>query len=110
MKRGDVYIANLNPSRGSEQAGIRPAIVVQRNQLAHFTRTIVIVPLTSNLRRTRIPGTVLIPAGEEGLTEDSVALCYQVAVIDQQRLIWQIGTLSPQYLTSQASAIVYLEA
>ena len=72
--RGDIYLADLNPSRGSEQAGIRPVIIVQRDNLERFTRTVVVVPVTSNTRRARIPGTVLIRAGEGGLAQDSVAI------------------------------------
>ncbi len=63
--RGDIYLADLNPSRGSEQAGIRPVIIVQRNNLNRFTHTIIVIPLTTNIRRANIPGTVLIPRVEE---------------------------------------------
>ena len=48
---GDIYLADLNPSRGSEQAGIRPVIIVQRDTLDRFTTTVVVIPVTSNLRR-----------------------------------------------------------
>jgi mRNA interferase MazF len=77
MKRGDVFLADLNPTRGSEQAGVRPVVLVQRNSIGRFTKTILVVPITSNLRRAQIPGTVSIPSGEGGLSQDSVALCYQ---------------------------------
>jgi mRNA interferase MazF len=76
MSRGDIYLADLNPSRGSEQAGIRPVVIVQREAIDRFTQTVVIVPLTSNLRRLDIPGTFSIPAAEGELTQESVALCY----------------------------------
>jgi mRNA interferase MazF len=105
--RGDVYLADLNPSRGSEQAGIRPVIIVQRDPLERFTTTVVVIPLTSNLRRARIPGTVVIPAGEGGLTQESVALCYQIVVIDRQRLIRKLGTLSASYLLRLKQALEY---
>ncbi len=105
--RGDIYLADLNPSRGSEQAGIRPVIIVQRNNLERFTRTVVVVPLTSNTRRARIPGTVLIRAGEGGLAQDSVALCYQIVVIDRQRLQRHLGTLSPSYILTLKEALKY---
>jgi mRNA interferase MazF len=105
--RGDVYLADLNPSRGSEQAGVRPVIVVQRDKLVRFTTTVVVVPLTSNLRRGTIPGTVVIPAGEGGLMQDSVALCYQIVVIDRQRLIRRLGSLSASYLLMLKVAIEY---
>lgn len=84
--RGDIYLADLNPSRGSEQAGIRPVIIVQHNNIDRFTSTVVVIPLTSNLRRTQIPRTMVIPAGQGGLNQESVALCYQIVVIDRQRL------------------------
>ena len=105
--RGDIYLADLNPSRGSEQAGIRPVILVQRQNLDRFTRTIVVIPVTTNLRRAQIPGTVLIAAGEGGLSQESVALCYQIVVIDRQRLQRQLGTLSTVYLQRLGEAIRY---
>ncbi|WP_322693909.1 type II toxin-antitoxin system PemK/MazF family toxin [Nostoc sp. DedSLP03] len=100
-------MADLNPSRGSEQAGIRPVIIVQRNRLAQFTTTLVVVPLTTNLRRATIPGTIIIPSGEGGLTQESVVLCYQIVVIDKQRLIRKLGTLSYNYLIMLKVALDY---
>jgi mRNA interferase MazF len=96
--RGEIWLVDLNPSRGSEQSGIRPAVVVQRSNLDRFTTTTIIIPLTTNLRRLNVPGCVKIPIGEAGLTQDSVALCYQIAVIDRQRLIRKLGNLSPERL------------
>jgi mRNA interferase MazF len=105
--RGDIYLADLNPSRGSEQAGVRPVILVQRQNLDRFTRTVVVIPVTTNLRRAQIPGTVVIPVGEGGLSQESVALCYQIVVIDRQRLQRQLGTLSAVYLQQLGEAIRY---
>ena len=105
--RGDIYLADLNPSRGSEQAGIRPVILVQRQNLERFTRTVVVIPVTTNLRRAQVPGTMLIPAGEGGLSQESVALCYQIVVIDKQRLQRQLGTLSAVYLQRLGEALRY---
>ena len=105
--RGDIYLADLNPSRGSEQAGVRPVILVQHQNLDRFTRTVVVIPVTTNLRRAQIPGTVLIAAGEGGLSQESVALCYQIVVIDRQRLQRQLGTLSAVYLQQLGEAIRY---
>ena len=104
---GEIQLADLNPSRGSEQAGIRPVIIVQRDNLQRFTRTVVLIPLTSNVRRAQIPGTVLIPAGEGGLTQDSVALCYQIVVLDRQRLQRQLGNLSPNFVLALKEALKY---
>lgn len=107
MNRGDVYLVDLTPARGSEQTGIRPVIIVQRESLCRFTRTVVVVPFTTNLRRAQVPGTVLIPVGEGGLDQDSVALCYQIVVLDQQRMIRKLGSLSSGYLLALDQALKY---
>jgi mRNA interferase MazF len=105
--RGEVWLADLNPSRGSEQAGVRPVIAIQRASLDRFTTTAVVVPLTTNLRRLKVPGCVLIPANEGGLEQDSVALCFQVAVIDRQRLIRLLGRLTASRLAEIDRALRY---
>ena len=63
--------------------------------------------LTSNLRRTQIPRTMVIPAGQGGLNQESVALCYQIVVIDRQRLQRQLGTLSSSYLQQLEDVMRY---
>jgi mRNA interferase MazF len=107
MNRGEIFLANLNPSRGSEQSGIRPVIVIQRNTIGKFTRTALVVPLSSNTRRSNIPGTILIPAGESGLIQDSVALCYQTVVLDQERFIRKLGDLPQLHLEMLRQALIY---
>ena len=55
---GDIYLANLNPVRGSEQGKARPVVVFQAPELARFTQTFLCIPFTSNLRRAGIPGLI----------------------------------------------------
>lgn len=50
IKRGEVWLASLDPVQGSEQAGTRPVIIFQENTLSQFTTTVITIPLTSNLR------------------------------------------------------------
>jgi mRNA interferase MazF len=50
MRRGEVWLAALDPVRGSEQAGTRPVLVLQADPLNDFLRTVVVVPFTTNLR------------------------------------------------------------
>lgn len=96
MKRGDVFDARLNPTEGSEQAGVRPVIIVSRDAINQNSSVIVIVPITkaANIKRT-YPNNVTIPQGEGGLTVDSVALGGQVRAIATSRLLQQRGSLSP---------------
>ena len=95
MKRGDVFDARLNPTEGSEQAGVRPVIIVSRDAINQNSSVIVIVPVTkaANIKRT-YPNNVTITQGEGGLTVDSVALGGQVRAIATSRLLRQRGSLS----------------
>ena len=86
IKRGEIWPADLNPTRGSEQAGTRPVLILQNNSINRFTATFLAIPLTSNLRRAALPTCVLLTAGEGGLAHDSVALCHQLRVLDKLRL------------------------
>jgi mRNA interferase MazF len=99
MKRGDVYLANLEPTKGSEQAGIRPVLVFQHNLLNRTVRTVVVIPFTSNLRMARLPSCVRVPSGEGGLRQDSVAICHQIRALDKSGLLTRWGTLPSSRLT-----------
>jgi mRNA interferase MazF len=55
VKRGEIWYAELSPTRGSEQAGLRPVLIVQNDAVNRFTTTVLAVPLTTNLRRAALP-------------------------------------------------------
>lgn len=80
VKRGEIWLANLNPTRGSEQAEIRPVIIFQHDVVSQWTTTVLTIPLTTNLRRAALPSCVRIAQGEGGLVSESVALCHQLRV------------------------------
>ena len=97
MKRGEVYDARLSPTEGSEQAGIRPVIIVSRDAINIHSPVIVIVPLPNRVHVTRdYPNNVVVPKGEGGLIVDSVALGGHVRPIYETRLRRLRGTLSSQ--------------
>jgi mRNA interferase MazF len=66
VQRGDIWLANLNPTRGSEQAGRRPVLVFQNDAINRFTTTVLTIPLTTNLRRAALPSCVRVASGEGG--------------------------------------------
>jgi mRNA interferase MazF len=94
MKRGDVFDARLNPTEGSEQAGIRPVIVVSRDAINQYSSVIVVAPVTSahHVRRD-YPNNLRIQGGLGGLAAESVVLGGQIRAIAKTRLLRQRGTL-----------------
>jgi mRNA interferase MazF len=97
MRRGDVFDARLNPTEGSEQAGVRPVVIVSRDAINRNSTVIVVVPVTkaANVKRN-YPNNVRIAQGEGGLTVDSVLLGGQVRAISKSRLLRRRGTLPPE--------------
>lgn len=107
IKRGDVWLANLNPTRGSEQAGIRPVIIFQNDVINQFTTTSLTIPLTTNVRRAVLPSCVKITKGEGGLKSDSVALCHQLRVLDKTRLQRKLGSVSQQTIEEIENCVLF---
>jgi mRNA interferase MazF len=95
MDVGDICIVEIPSSDGHEQAGARPAIVVQAPQFENQLPTVLIVPLTSQLAAQSFPATFTIhPTPQNGLTTLSIALVFQLRAIDRRRLKRKIARLS----------------
>lgn len=55
FRRGDIYLANLNPFKGSEQGGTRPVLVLQNNDGNIYCPTLIVAPMTTQLKKTDLP-------------------------------------------------------
>ena len=107
VRRGEIWLADLNPTRGSEQAGTRPVLIFQNNSINRFTSTVLTIPLTTNLRRASLPTSVFVAQGEGGLAKDSVALCHQLRVLDKLRLVRRLGVVSDDVMTAIESCVAF---
>jgi len=105
IKRGDIFLVDLNPIVGAEQAGIRPALIIQVNKANAASPHTIIIPFTTRIREVMLPSHVRIPAGIGGLVEDSILLCEQIRVIDKRRLVRKIGSIGEDYLVEVSIAI-----
>jgi len=95
VSQGDVLWASLPDPTGSGPGFRRPAVVVQGDAFnASRLATVVIVPLTSNLRWAAAPGNVLLAAKRTGLPRDSVANVSQIVTVDRAVLAERVGRLS----------------
>ena len=93
MARGDILLINLPVSDGREQSGRRPAVAVQTDVSGE--PMLMIAPITSNLNALRFAYSVKIePSEENGLTQISIVMIFQMRAIDRSRIIKKIGTLS----------------
>ena len=98
MKRGEIWWADLGAYRPREQTGRRPVIIWQSNALSRALQSILVVPLTTNLDRARLAGTAMIEATENGLSQTSVALAFQMRAIPKACLLDRIRQLTDDEL------------
>ena len=99
IAQGHVYWANLPDPTGSGPGFRRPVVVVQGDSLNRSrVRTVVCVPLTSNLGWAEAPGNVILSARITGLPKDSVANTSQIVTLDRELLTEEVGKLSKRQL------------
>jgi len=106
IAQGHVYWANLPEPTGSGPGFRRPVLVVQGDALNRSRiRTVVCVPLTSNLRWAEAPGNVLLSARATGLPKDSVVNTSRLITLDRALLTEAVGKLSKRQLDLILSGI-----
>lgn len=105
ISRGDIVLYDFNPRAGTEQAGIRPAIILQIDRANEVSPHTIIAPFTTKIRSALLPSHVLIQEGEGGLSQDSVILCEQIRVVDKRRIIKVLGHLDDSRMSEIAKAL-----
>jgi mRNA interferase MazF len=98
LQRGDVVWALFAPRSGSEQHGLRPAVLVSHQRFNSSThwKSLIVVPVSSQPRIS--PTVVVLPKNTVGLQEESYVLCHQVTVLDRSKLRNIVGHLEPEVL------------
>ncbi|PJE94667.1 mRNA interferase MazF9 [Streptomyces carminius] len=109
MRRGDVYLIDLAPARGSEANKARPAVIVSNDAANRSVDrmgrgVLTVVPVTSSTARV-YPFQVLLKAADCGLRNDSKAQCEQVRSVAVERLLHRIGSLPPRVLAEVDTAL-----
>lgn len=104
IKRGDIYYADLNPTVGCEQGGVRPVLIIQNNAGNHFSPTVIAAAITSRRKKT-MPTHVLLDEEGTRLFADSRIMLEQVRTIDRERLKEYVGSANAATMQSVDKAI-----
>jgi mRNA interferase MazF len=90
MRQGEIWLADLEPTKGSEQSGKRPVVIISGDTLNEALPIVIVVPLTSRIKS--YPTYVALSADKtNGLAKDSEAIPFQIRTIAKKRLTKQIG-------------------
>jgi mRNA interferase MazF len=97
MKQREIWIADLNPVKGSEQRGIRPVVVISGNAMNDNLGISIICPLSGKVKN--YAGCVVVEKGEKtGLDADSEIITFQVRTLSRERFIRKLGEISKSKL------------
>jgi mRNA interferase MazF len=99
MKQGEIWYADLNPTKGSEQAGLRPVVIVSGNLLNQYLNIIIVMPITTKIKRYK-GNPVMLPNKKNGLTTESEILVFHIRSVSKERLVRKVGTIEEEELNS----------
>jgi Growth inhibitor len=102
-KRGEVWLVNWNPARGSEQAGRRPAVVIQNDIGNEKASTTIVAAISSSVRI--FPINIKIEPPEGGLELSSIVKTSQILTVDKKRLEKRLGWFSKEKMEEVNQAI-----
>ena len=105
ISRGDLFSACLDPVVGSEQGGIRPVLVIQNDVGNRYSPTVIVLAVTGQMNKARLPTHVPVACEGTGLQKDSVVLAEQIRTLDKRRLRERIGTLRPDVMARVGEAL-----
>jgi mRNA interferase MazF len=99
MKRGEVWLAALDPTVGSEIRKTRPCLIVSPDELNAHLRTAVVLPLTTGSR----PAPFRVPVRFEG--KEGLLLPDQMRTLDRRRLVKRLGAVEKETLTAALAVL-----
>lgn len=97
VNQGDIFWVPLTGQNETESGFVHPHVVIQEDAINRSRiTTVVVVALTTNLKRANLPGNVLLEAGEAGLPRQSIVIVSQVSTVEKAQLGEYIGSLSKE--------------
>jgi mRNA interferase MazF len=106
INQGDIFWVDMGTPSGSEPGYLRPQLIIQNDLFNHSRiNTVVVCSLTSNLKRAKAPGNVLLEEGEANLPRQSVVNVTQLFTVDKRDLTEKIGSLALERMTQVLAGI-----
>jgi len=110
INQGDIYWVPLEEPGESEPGYTHPHVVIQDNIFNRSRiNTVIVCALTSNIKRAKAPGNVLLEAGEANLPRQSVVVVSQVSTVDKTQLGEYIGSLTEQRVNQILAGMQFLQ-
>lgn len=103
-RRGEVWLVNWNPARGSEQAGKRPALIIQNDVGNEHASTTIVAAISTTIRI--YPMNVPLDPPEGGLSKPSIVKTGQILTVSQERLEKKLGFITQEKMQAVNQALL----
>jgi mRNA interferase MazF len=97
MRQCEIWYANLNPGKGSEQLGYRPIVIVSGNLMNQYLQVVITCPLTTKIKNYK-GNIILEPNEKNGLAEKSEIMIFHIRSVSKDRLVKKIGSITEKQL------------
>ena len=104
MRQGEIWMSDLNPVIGSEQAGRRPVVILSGNLMNKFLQVVITAPLTSKIKNYQ-GNPILKPSTLNGLKLESELMVFHIRSISKDRLIEKIGEITKEELKTALATL-----
>lgn len=104
MRQGEIWMSDLNPVIGSEQAGRRPVVILSGNLMNKFLQVVITAPLTSKIKNYQ-GNPILKPSSLNGLKLESELMVFHIRSISKDRLIEKIGEITKEELLTALATL-----
>lgn len=104
MRQGEIWMSDLNPVIGSEQAGRRPVVILSGNLMNKFLQVVITAPLTSKIKNYH-GNPVLKPSALNGLKLESELMVFHIRSISKERLIEKVGEVTKNELAEALATL-----
>ena len=98
IKQCEIWLTDLNPIKGSEQAGVRPVVIISGNLMNEHLNVVITCPLTSKIKNYK-GNVVLQPNSKNNITQPSEIMTFHLRSMSKDRLIKKIGSISEKELS-----------
>jgi mRNA interferase MazF len=97
MNQREIWLADLNPAKGSEQGGLRPIVILSGNLLNQYLPIVIAAPLTSSIKKYK-GNPVIKPSETNGLERESELLVFHIRSVSKDRLVKKTGSIDQSEL------------
>lgn len=98
MKQGEIWYTDLKPTKGSEQSGLRPVVILSGNLLNQHLSVIIVAPLTTQIKNYK-GNPILAPNKINGLKMVSEILIFHIRSVSKERLVRKVGSIQDDELS-----------